>query len=184
MATTPTQPPLESSTDIAHDVVRMLTDAGETVAVAESLTGGAVMATLTAIPGVGSVFHGGLVTYDTPLKTKLLGVDDDLVEKEGVIHADVAAQMAEGARRIMNYEGGIGGDRTWGLGTTGVAGPSSQDGQPMGTVYIGISSGQGSVGHGPFWFPGTREQVIDATVREALKLLRGALLAKETEGRE
>ncbi|KAK4443018.1 competence-damaged protein-domain-containing protein [Podospora aff. communis PSN243] len=167
--------PTESPTSIATDIINLLTSSDATVSVAESLTGGAIMSTLTSLPGVGSVFHGGLVAYDTPLKTKHLKVDESLVEREGVIHPDVAAQMAKGVREMMRYDGGIAEKGTrWGLATTGVAGPGKQDGKDMGTVYIGVA-GPGmeeGKGFGPFWLPGTRERVIEGAVGEALKVLR------------
>ncbi|KAF4630828.1 hypothetical protein G7Y89_g7302 [Cudoniella acicularis] len=90
--------------DIATDVIQMLTRATETIGVAESLTGGGLMAALTSVPGASAVFRGGVVSYATPLKQLLLNVDADLIAREGVIHGDVAAQMAEapaGCRLLM-----------------------------------------------------------------------------------
>lgn len=167
----------ESLHDIATDVIEMLTRAGETVGVAESLTAGGVMAALTSVSGASAVFRGGVVSYATPLKRKLLNVDAELIAKEGVIHAGVAAQMAEGARRTTTYDDTA---TTWGIGTTGVAGPTPQDGKPVGTVFIGIDSSEGSQVHGPFHFPGTRERVREATVLEALSQLRRALVVRQS----
>jgi len=186
----------ESVDDLASDVINLLKDRKETVAVSESLTGGAVMAALTAIPGSGSAFRGGVVSYATPLKRSLLNVDDQLIDKEGVVHQDVAAQMAEGARNItalQAHEWNEGDEQkeeekrrkmedsyaSWGIGTTGVAGPDHQDGKPAGTVYIGIASEEGGKGHGPFRFGGGRDAVRESTVKEALALLRAALKAKQ-----
>ncbi|KAL2126337.1 hypothetical protein VTI74DRAFT_1167 [Chaetomium olivicolor] len=140
------------------------------------------MAALTSVPGASAAFRGGVVSYATPLKHTLLGVSAPLIAREGVIHAEVAAQMAEGARRATNIEGE--GETTWGVGTTGVAGPDMQDGKPVGMVYIGISSKKGgSRGLGPFMFEGDRERVRSATVLEALGRLREAILeVKEEEG--
>lgn len=164
---------------IARDVVGLLRQSGSTLAVSESLTGGGVMAALTSVEGCSSVFRGGVVSYATPLKQHLLNVDRDLISEHGVIHAQVAAQMAAGARTITTQE-----DMTptsWGIGTTGVAGPDPQDGKPVGMVYIGVSTGSGSTGHGPFYFPGSRERVREATVIEALSLLRQQLRMTEKE---
>lgn len=73
--------------------------ANQTLAVAESLTAGGLMAAVTAVPGASAAFRGGVVAYATALKRRLLGVDGALIAREGVVHADVALQMAEGARR-------------------------------------------------------------------------------------
>ena len=145
----------ETVLDIATDVIHLLRDMNETVGIAESLTAGGVMATLTSVPGASAVFRGGIVSYATPLKTQLLSVDEELIAREGVIHADVALQMAEGARKSTTCDGS---PTTWGVGTTGVAGPDSQDGKPVGTVFIGVASPDGSQAFGkllgPFTSPG------------------------------
>ncbi|KAH9905780.1 putative competence/damage-inducible protein CinA [Xylariomycetidae sp. FL2044] len=169
----------ETLLDIATDVIRLLRSAGETVGVAESLTAGGVMAALTSVPGASAAFRGGIVSYATPLKQLLLNVDRDLIAREGVIHADVAAQMAEGARTSTTFEDT---PTTWGIGTTGVAGPDTQDGKPAGTVFIGIASPDGTYAWGPFNFPGSRERVREATVIEALSRLRDALIARSDGG--
>jgi PncC family amidohydrolase len=163
----------ETALDIAADVIRLLRDANQTLAVAESLTAGGLMAAITSVPGASAVFRGGIVAYATPLKTQLLGVDAALIAREGVIHADVATQMADGARKATALDAG---PTTWGLGTTGVAGPDLQDGKPAGTVYIGFAGPRVSWASGPFFFPGGRERVREATVVEALGRLREFLL--------
>src|ERR1700761_1396896 len=94
----------ETLLDIASDVIRLLRSAGETVGVAESLTAGGVMAALTCVPGAHTAFRGGIVSYAPPLKQLLLQVDAELIAREGVIHADVAAQMAEGARKATTFD--------------------------------------------------------------------------------
>ncbi|KAI0468406.1 putative competence/damage-inducible protein CinA [Xylaria cf. heliscus] len=179
----PNMPYIQRSTetllDIATDVIRLLRSAGETVGVAESLTAGGVMAALTSVPGASAAFRGGIVSYATPLKQLLLDVDTELIAREGVIHADVAVQMAEGARRATTFDDT---PTTWGIGTTGVAGPDSQDGKPVGTVFIGIAFPHGNQSWGPFSFPGTRERVREATVAEALSRLRDALSARSGGG--
>ncbi|KAK4202774.1 hypothetical protein QBC40DRAFT_320592 [Triangularia verruculosa] len=165
----------ETLLDIAADVIRLLKSANETVGVAESLTAGGVMAALTSVPGASAAFRGGVVSYATPLKQTLLNVDADLIAREGVIHAEVASQMAEGARKTTTYDDAA--PTTWGIGTTGVAGPDKQDGKAAGTVYIGVASPSGSKAFGPFNFPGTRERVREATVMEALARLREELMS-------
>ncbi|KAI0179785.1 putative competence/damage-inducible protein CinA [Hypoxylon sp. FL1284] len=170
----------ETLFDIATDVITLLRSAHETIGISESLTGGGVMEALTSVPGASAAFRGGVVSYATPLKQQLLNVDADLIAREGVVHADVAVQMAEGARRATTFDGGS--PTTWGVGTTGVAGPDAQDGKPVGTVYIGVASPEGTRAWGPFCFPGTRERVREATVVEALSKLRDALAARSAGG--
>lgn len=185
----------ETPHDIASDIIRLLRASSSTLGVAESLTGGLLMATLVSVPGASAAFRGGVVSYATPLKQRLLGVDEGLIQREGVIHGDVARQMAEGARHATAVPPGEGeGEEetgleaaTWGIGTTGVAGPDMQDGKPVGTVYIGVAGpfgGDGSISSkafGPFSFPGARERVREATVAEALARLREVLVEREKE---
>lgn len=175
MAAEPEYVPRSTETvyHIAREVVQLLKQSGETLAVSESLTGGALMGALSSVEGCSAVFRGGVVSYATPLKQHLLDVDADLIAEHGVIHPDVAAQMAAGARTVTTQ-----GDMTptsWGIGTTGVAGPDPQDGKPVGMVFIGVASAGGAKGFGPFHFPGLRERVREATVVEALSLLRQEL---------
>ncbi|MFF4757520.1 CinA family protein [Streptomyces sp. NPDC001292] len=114
----------------AVDVVRLLTVRGETVAVAESLTGGLVAAEITAVPGASKVFRGSVTAYATELKHRLLGVDATLLAERGAVDPQVAAQMAAGVRKALEAD--------WGIATTGVAGPDPQDGQPVGTVFVAV----------------------------------------------
>jgi PncC family amidohydrolase len=165
----------ESPHSIASEILSHLSESNSTLAIAESLTGGALSSLFTTIPGSGSVFRGGIVAYDAPLKTKLLGISAESLEKNGVVSAETAAGMAKGVREAATCEGQE--MTTWGLGTTGVAGPGETEGKDMGTVYIGVSKEGGeSKGFGPFWFPGSREGIMDGTMREALKVLRGEIL--------
>ncbi|KND94956.1 CinA-like protein [Tolypocladium ophioglossoides CBS 100239] len=165
----------ETLHDVAGDVITLLKQAGETIGVAESLTGGGIMTAITSVSGASAVFRGGVVSYATPLKARLLDVDTALIAQHGVIHEDVARQMAIGARNVttINDE-----PTTWGIGTTGVAGPSSQDGKPVGMVFIGIASPSEALALGPFHFPGVRHHVRQATIMEALAQLREILRAR------
>ncbi|MBB5919869.1 nicotinamide-nucleotide amidase [Actinoalloteichus hoggarensis] len=117
-------------TDALLRCVAMLRDRGQTFAVAESLTGGLVGAAVTAIDGVSEVFRGGLVVYATDLKSELAAVDPALLAEHGAVHPDVAGQLADGARRRCRAD--------WGMGLTGVAGPSAQDGVTPGTVHVAV----------------------------------------------
>lgn len=116
---------------------KLLIEAQLTVAIAESLTGGALAAELVRVPGISASFMGGIVAYQLPLKHRLLGVDQELLDREGAVHPDVAVQMARGVRRACQ----VGEDEVdLGLATTGVAGPGDEDGVEPGIVYVGISS--------------------------------------------
>jgi nicotinamide-nucleotide amidase len=118
------------STGVAADLIAHLSATGQTVAVAESLTGGLVTAALTDVAGASLVVRGGVLAYATDLKTLVLGVDAVLLAHTGAVHADVAEQMAGGVRSLMTA--------TYGLATTGVAGPDQVDGKPVGTVFIAV----------------------------------------------
>lgn len=115
----------------AEDLVARLTAARQTVAVAESLTGGLVAAALTEVPGASAVVRGGVLAYATDLKAQVLGVDPVLLAREGPVDPDVAEQMARGVRSLMGA--------TYGVSTTGVAGPDQVDGKAVGTVYVGVA---------------------------------------------
>lgn len=114
----------------AAAAVRVATRAGVSVAVAESLTGGAVADALVSVPGASACLRGGVVAYATDVKRDLLGVDGRLLARHGAVHPDVAAAMAEGVRRVLGAD--------FGVATTGVAGPDPQDGCPPGTVHVAV----------------------------------------------
>ncbi|MBV1848558.1 CinA family protein [Catellatospora sp. NEAU-YM18] len=116
-------------------LVSRLVERGETVAAAESLTGGLLTATLVTVPGVSRVLRGGLVVYATDLKHSLAGVDEALLAERGPVDPDVAVALARGARERCGAH--------WGLSTTGVAGPGPQDGIPAGTVFVGLAGPDG-----------------------------------------
>jgi nicotinamide-nucleotide amidase len=109
----------------------------ETVAVAESLTGGLLGAALSAQPGASDNFVGGITAYSTPLKAVLLDVGVPVLAQRGAVSAEVASAMAVGVRRRL--------DATYGLALTGVAGPQEQDGQPVGTVFAALACPGGGV---------------------------------------
>ena len=118
------------ASNAAADLVALLTASGQTVAVAESLTGGLVTAALTDVAGASLVVRGGVLAYSTDLKALVLGVDEVLLAQVGAVDANVAEQMASGVRSLMGA--------TFGLATTGVAGPSPADGKPVGLVFVAV----------------------------------------------
>jgi nicotinamide-nucleotide amidase len=158
---------------LAADLVAELTARNLSVAVAESLTGGLLVAELVAVPGASLVVRGGVVAYATDLKRSLLGVSAELLAAEGPVHPEVARQMAVGVRRMLSIDGI---PAAIGLATTGVAGPGAQDGHPAGEVYVAIAIGDRvEVFH--LHIPGSREDIRKAVVSESLrelaKLLHG-----------
>jgi nicotinamide-nucleotide amidase len=135
---------------------------GATVAVAESLTGGLLCAALTEPGGASSVVRGGFVVYATDLKAALAGVDGDLLGSRGAVDAEVARQLASGARERLAA--------TFGIGVTGVAGPDPQDGQPVGTVFAAVAGPRGITGRG-YRFVGSRAAIRQLAVTGCLDLL-------------
>ena len=152
---------------LAPAVVAELVGRGLTVAVAESLTGGLVVAELVSVPGASAVVRGGVVAYQTPLKHSLLGVDAGLLAEHGPVHPDVAAAMATGVRDRLAVDGR---PADVGLSTTGVAGPDDQDGHAPGTVFVGLAVGDRVVVR-PLRLTGDRAAVRAATVEECLSSL-------------
>jgi nicotinamide-nucleotide amidase len=147
---------------LSQEAIDLLRARGDTIAVAESLTGGMLAAALTAIPGASAAFRGGVVSYATDLKAALLGVPAALLERHGAVHPDVARAMADGVRSRLGA--------TVGVATTGVAGPDPQDGQPVGTVYVAVSAGGGTAVRS-LALSGSRQQIRQATVERSLGLL-------------
>ncbi|MEU2495269.1 nicotinamide-nucleotide amidohydrolase family protein [Streptomyces sp. NPDC007883] len=154
----------------AAAVLRLLAERGESLAVAESLTGGLVAAELTSVPGASKSFLGSVTAYATALKRDLLGVDGALLAEHGAVHAEVAAQMAAGVRART----GAG----WGIATTGVAGPDPQDGQPVGTVFVAVAGPGGSRKVARLRLNGDRSEIRRESVRSVLELLAGELSGK------
>jgi nicotinamide-nucleotide amidase len=161
---------------LAGDIVAALTIRGQTIAVAESLTGGLLVAQLISVPGASAVVRGGVVAYDTALKHSLLGVDAQLLAREGAVHPEVAAQMATGVRRACAVDGV---PAAIGISTTGVAGPDAQDGQPVGAVFVGIASERG-VSILSLALEGTRQGIREAVVSESLRELQRILELAES----
>ena len=150
------------------DLLQRLAARAETLAVAESLTGGGLAAALTDVPGSSAVFLGGVVSYATAVKEQVLGVPPEVVAGPGVVSAACAEAMASGVRALLGS--------TWALSTTGVAGPGPQDGVPAGTAYVAVA-GAGGVLARRVEVTGDRGEVRAGVVAAAL-----ALLAEWTAG--
>lgn len=149
----------------AAEVLAALRRRGWKLGVAESLTGGALCADLVAVPGASAVLLGGVVAYATPVKASVLGVDEGLLERYGPVHPQVALEMADGVRRVVGVDGEA---ADVAVSTTGIAGPESPDGQPVGTVHIGVVTPAASRTTA-FLFVGDRESIRSQTVAAALQ---------------
>jgi nicotinamide-nucleotide amidase len=156
----------EAARELAGEIIELLTQAGATVATAESLTGGLVAAALTDVPGSSAVFRGGVVSYATELKAQLLDVDEPMLAEHGPVYAPVAAAMASGVRRRLGA--------TIGVSTTGVAGPGPADGYPAGTVHVAVSL-EGDTVVRTMALEGNRHEVRRLAVERVLGLLLGRL---------
>jgi nicotinamide-nucleotide amidase len=164
------------SADVSPDVtgetvallVLELARRGQTVAAAESLTGGLLCATLVDVPGASLVLRGGLVVYATDLKASLAGVPADLLERQGPVDPDVALALARGARERCGAD--------WGLAATGVAGPDPQDGVEVGTVFVAVADAADARVR-RLRLDGDREAIRAGAVAAALDLLRQRLEA-------
>lgn len=151
---------------LAERVVELAVPQGVLIAVAESLTAGLVAGTVASVPGASQVLRGGVVAYATELKTTLLGVDEDLLARGGAVQAEVAVAMAAGVAGRLGA--------SYGVATTGVAGPDPQDGQPPGTVFVAVHGPRGARVEGRTGadaLPGGRAEVRWLTVELALRLL-------------
>jgi nicotinamide-nucleotide amidase len=146
-------------------VLDLLRQRGQTLGLAESVTGGLVAARLTGIAGASDVLRGSIVSYATDVKFSVLGVTPG-----PVVSAAAAEEMAVGARRVLGAD--------WGLALTGVAGPATQEDQPVGTLHVGIAW-DGGVRSVSLRLPGQREQVRQFSVINSLDLLRRHLLGSE-----
>jgi nicotinamide-nucleotide amidase len=163
------------SDELARRIILKLREAGAMVAVAESLTGGLVVSRLIDIPRASEAVAGGVVTYATELKARLLGVDQALLDESGPVHASVAAQMAEGVRELLAVDGKA---VEYGLSTTGVAGPEPQDGHEPGEVFIAIAGGDLTTVH-HLHLSGDRNEIRAEVVELLLRHLDARLAPPE-----
>ena len=143
-------------------VIDMLRDRGLSIGIAESLTGGLMGARITSVPGASDVFRGSIVSYASDVKFSLLGVPEG-----PVVTAEAAKAMAEGARKTLGADVA--------LATTGVAGPIEQEGQPVGTVFLGLAMNDKSEAE-QVKLPGDRQRIRQYAVISAFNLLRKRLM--------
>ncbi|MEF8779656.1 MAG: CinA family protein [Haloferacaceae archaeon] len=161
---------------VERRVGQLLRDRGETVAVAESLTGGRVADLLTDVPGASDYFDRGFVTYAYDAKREELAVPREVLDEHGAVSEPVARAMARGVRDVA--------DVTWGVAATGIAGPSGGTAEkPVGLVYLGVAYAAPWGSEESFArvnrrvFDGDRQAVKSASARGALSTLEAAIEA-------
>jgi len=146
--------------------LRALEERGQTLSTAESLTAGQVCAAIADVPGASTVLRGGLAAYASEVKVAVLGVDPDLVAEHGVVSRECAEAMAVAANVLFGTD--------WAVSTTGVAGPTEQEGKPVGTVYVAVASASG-VASRDLRLNGDRAEIRATATDAALTLLAAAL---------
>jgi nicotinamide-nucleotide amidase len=157
-----------SGKPVEEEVVRRLTELGRTLAVAESCTGGFVSHRITNVPGASAVLLAAYVTYANSAKVRTLGVDPVLIEKAGAVSAEVAAAMAEGARRTAGAD--------YALSLTGIAGPGGGTPEkPVGTVFMALAMAKAATRVAEHHFPTDRETFKWLASQAALSLLQHAM---------
>lgn len=150
-------------------VVRLLTEQQQTVAIAESCTGGFLAHRITNVPGASAVFLAGYVTYSNDAKAATLGVDPNVIAEHGAVSEPVAESMAEGARHRAHA--------SFGLATTGIAGPGGgTEEKPVGTVFIALAADGFPTEVKQLFFPDDRPTFKELTTQAALEMLRRRLV--------
>lgn len=153
----------EGETSIAELIGKILTEKGMTYSVAESCTGGRIASEITQYAGASSAFMGGIIPYDTGLKTKILGVPKNIIEQYNVVSIPVAEEMAKRCCKLFESD--------YSIATTGIAGPTKGDGEDeVGTVCIAIGTPNGVVSE-KFSFGNDRYRVIEKAANKALEML-------------
>jgi nicotinamide-nucleotide amidase len=145
-------------------IVRLLTKRKQTLALAESCTGGAIANRVTNVPGASKIFPGGIVAYSNDVKQKFLDVRAETLKQHGAVSKAVAGEMAAGARKKFDVD--------FAIAVTGIAGPGggTKD-KPVGTVFIALAGEFGVVVERKVNF-GTREKFKQLTAQQALEMLR------------
>ena len=153
---------MTNSLSPSRNLGELLRERRLSIATAESCTGGALAAALTAIPGASDYFPGGVVAYSPAIKSAILGVPAAVIAADGVVSERCALAMAQGARRVCRT--------SLGLATTGIAGPSGgEPDKPVGLVFIALAWGDGAVCR-RFLYSGDRATVIATATHDALTL--------------
>lgn len=160
--------------EMAHKVISSYAHKQKKIVTAESCTGGLIGGALTAIPGSSDVFERGFTTYSYDAKTDVLGILPEMLQRYGAVSAEVAEAMATGALEYSHAD--------CALAVTGIAGPGGgMPGKPVGLVYFGVATNEGTCFHVESHFQGDRNQVREQTMMEGLKLLHGLMDESDLE---
>jgi len=161
--------------NLAMVIGRTLVKSSQTLAVAESCTGGNIAHYVTSNPGSSAYFKGGVVAYSNEIKTSLLNVSSEIIDKFGAVSQEVAEAMAQGARKVLQAD--------YSVATTGIAGPDGgTEEKPIGTVWIAVA-GASVVKSKMYLFKHNRERNIIRTSQTALNMLRIFILNEKTEAK-
>lgn len=147
----------------AIDLKKTFMDNKKTLGSVESFTGGLFASTVTKVPGASNYYKGGLVTYWTEEKERLLGISPEDIEQFGVVSKEIAEQMAQGGLDVLDVDVCV--------SFTGNAGPTAMEDKPVGEIYIGIAS-KDSVKVHPYHLKGSREEIQQEAVKLAIDLLQ------------
>lgn len=158
----------EQDDTLQECIGRLLAGSGKTVSAAESCTGGTISALFTAVPGSSEYYLGSVTSYANSVKTGVLGVDPEIIEKYGAVSSECVAQMAEGVRRLTGSD--------FSVATSGIAGPGGgSESKPVGLVWIGVSSQKGTETL-KMVYKGDRKRNMERFAASALDTLRKKIL--------
>ncbi len=142
----------------------MLAEKKASMATAESCTGGRIAELIVSVPGASGYFKGSVIAYANEIKTNILGVDEDILVKQGAVSEDVVVLMAQHIRELYHAD--------YSIATSGIAGPTGgTDDKPVGTTWIAVASGQKVISE-KFNFGDVRERNIQKSTMTALNMLR------------
>ena len=151
------------------EINKLFRERGLTLGSVESFTGGMFAKEITAVSGASKFYKGGLVTYATEEKARLLGISKDDIEQYGVVSEQIAYQMAENGRDLLDVDVCV--------SFTGNAGPEAMEGKPVGEIYIGLSSKDGTLVF-PYMLKGTRNFIQEEGVKNALEIIKEKIFIK------
>ena len=151
------------------EINKLFRERGLTLGSVESFTGGMFAKEITAVSGASKFYKGGLVTYATEEKARLLGISKDDIEQYGVVSEQIAYQMAENGRDLLDVDVCV--------SFTGNAGPEAMEGKPVGEIYIGLSSKDGTLVF-PYMLKGTRNSIQEEGVKNALEIIKENIFTK------
>lgn len=154
----------------SSEINKLFREKGLTLGSVESFTGGLFAKEITAVSGASRFYKGGLVTYATEEKARLLGISRDDIEKYGVVSKEIAYQMAEKGRDLLDVD--------YCVSFTGNAGPEAMEGKPVGEVYIGIATEEGVNAYG-FQLKGSREDIQKQGVINAFEIIKKNIFEKK-----